>query len=193
MNGALSVYGHVCVLDFDGVITELGIDWGLVKSVVSSIAGFKVLSLAEFFREHFRTELFFRVSNALKPFELGAAMRARPSPCIGSVLKVLKEGCLSLYLASLQCREVLDYFLSKHHLGYYFTEVFSREGFPSKREVFKHLLELWGLPPASFLVIDDSARNITYCRELGMKCLYVRGLKGSQILGLVRGCLYGRY
>ena len=164
----------VLVLDFDGVITFLRIDWGLVRYLASEVAGFEIRSLLDFWRDYFGCEVFFRVSELVEGFEVEAAEVAEPVPEVADLIRKASRAGVKVYVATMQSEASVIRFLKKHGLLACVTDVLSREDLPTKKDMLKHILEIEGVKPEKVVFIDDSEKNIKYCAELGIKCIHVK-------------------
>jgi len=167
----------VVVLDFDGVITFLDVDWGYVRSLASDAAGFEVGSLLDFWRDYFGSELFlfFRVSELVEDFEVEAARVAEPVPEVAELIRVAAGRGIKVYVATMQSEASVIYFLRKHGLLRYVADVLSREDLPTKREMLEHILKTEGVSPEEVVFVDDSERHIEACMELGVRCFHAKG------------------
>jgi len=186
----MNTYGiKVVVLDFDGVITNLSIDWKYVRSVASSTTGFEVRSLLDFWREYFGTELFFRVSKLVENFEFRAVQVAKPIHEVVKLIKYVAGRGVKVYIATMQSKASVNFFLEKYGLLSYVAGILTREDMSSKDEMLRHVLKIEGVKPEEVLFIDDSERNIKLCRELGAICIHVKSDIGS-ITNNLRELLY---
>jgi len=68
----------ILILDFDGVITDLNIDWITVREEVSRRVGFKVESMLEFWEKYFNNELFNLVNEIVERYEFESVIKAKP-------------------------------------------------------------------------------------------------------------------
>ena len=181
----------VVVLDFDGVITFLDVDWGYVRSLASDAAGFEVGSLLDFWRDYFGSELFFRVSELVEDFEVEAARAAEPVPEVAELIREAAGRGIKVYVATMQSEASVIYFLRKHGLLRYVADVLSREDLPTKREMLEHILKTEGVSPEEVVFIDDSERHIRSCRELGIKCFNARS-KIREVTEILRNIIKKR-
>ena len=176
----------VLVLDFDGVITSLDLDWGRVKEEVSRAVGFRIVRLRRFWCEYFGTGLFRRVNELVKRYEVEALGRAEPFPEAASLI-LGACGRARIYIATLQPREPVAEFLERHGLRRCVAGILTREEFPNKKEMLRWVLENEGVEPRHVLFIDDSEDNIEQCRELGINCFHVdRDRAGQNLLEILR-------
>jgi phosphoglycolate phosphatase-like HAD superfamily hydrolase len=110
----------ILILDFDGVITNLNIDWIAVREEVSMSVGFRVESMVEFWERYFDIELFNLANEIVKRYEFERITKAKP---YGDVKTALQSFNGLIYLVSMQSEKILSIFLQKHGLRDYFKEV----------------------------------------------------------------------
>jgi hypothetical protein len=79
------------VLDFDGVITTLDIDWTKVRNEISSALNIEIDSFANFFEKNFGNSEFERVNESLKVREFSAVKRAEPYADVKPALEFIQE------------------------------------------------------------------------------------------------------
>lgn len=163
-------------LDFDGVITTpvLDIDWNAAIRQASAIAGYDVKSLLTFYEKCFGTQLFKKVSDEMEKTELEAVKTAQPAPSIKEFLQKLSEKRIEVYVVSMQTSKAIKWFLEKHALANYFTDVITREMFPTKKAQVETILKRMGISPNQLLFVDDSKANIHKCEELRAVCFYFK-------------------
>jgi len=172
----------VLVLDFDGVITpRINVDWEQVREEASRLAGFRITSLLEFYREFFDTSVFWRVSEFVKEHEISAAKESDLTPCMDELLKRASGSGVKVFIASMQAREPILNFLHKHGLEEYVTSILSREEFPGKWEMIRHILLETQVKPREILYVDDLERNIREGEKLGVKCLFADADKDTLV------------
>jgi HAD superfamily hydrolase (TIGR01509 family) len=162
----------VIALDFDGVMTHLNIDWRKAKEVGSLVAGLRIESLLDFWRVSFGTDIFRRVSDAIKEFEEEAVDSAKPTKAVEFVKEAMKRG-KKVYLVSMQSKPSILKFLSKFNIS--LTGIFSREDFPTKLEMLRRILEIEEIKPSELVFVDDLGRNLDECGKLGVICVHARG------------------
>lgn len=172
------------MLDFDGVITSLNIDWFKVLEEVSMIIGFKVKSLLDFWEEYFGTREFHLVNEIVEKYELEEVLRVKP---FDDVKIVLENFHGSIYLASMQSEKALKLFLEKNCLDVYFREVLGRNRFKSKVEQLKYIL--MKERDGEVIFVDDSKRNILKCQSLGVKCILIDRKRGDNLINLVNSVI----
>jgi HAD superfamily hydrolase (TIGR01509 family) len=162
----------IVALDFDGVITNLNINWKSAIRLASTIAGYDVKSLLTFFEASAGKPIFQTVSKGIEKLELEALKNAKLMPLITDFLQKISEMHIDVYIVSMQSAGVVKKFLGDHGLTGYFKDVITREICPSKKAQVACLLDNSGVRPDEVLLVDDLARNISKCRELGVKCYH---------------------
>jgi beta-phosphoglucomutase-like phosphatase (HAD superfamily) len=181
-------------LDFDGVITNLDVDWKAAIRQASVIVGYDIKSLLTFYEASQGKPIFHTVSREMEKLELQALKNAQLTPFIEDFLQKICEKQIGMYVVSMQSAQVVKMFLRQHELTGYFRKIITRERCPSKKSQIKHIIEETGIHPSEILLIDDSKRNITSCQELGIMCFHFtrqqepRKIKDlwSSILNLVK-------
>jgi phosphoglycolate phosphatase-like HAD superfamily hydrolase len=159
-------------LDFDGVITNLDIDWNAAIRQASEIAGYDVKSLLLFYENCFGTPFFQIVSSEMEKIELEAIRRSQVLPFVKESLQKLSEKQVEVYIVSMQSFRVVKEFLDQHGLTSFFKDIITRERAPSKKAQIECLLKETGNIPNQIMLIDDSKRNINTCNELGVICFH---------------------
>ena len=169
--------GRVLVLDFDGVVTRLEIDWSYVRAKVSETIGRRVDSLNAFWEESFGSSLFRKASALVEEYELQAVSKSR---AYEDVRQALKSFDGPVYLASMQSGKAIDVFLNKHFLRRFFKEVLGRERFGSKERQLLYIIagEDEG---AEIVLVDDSKRNLEMCNKLGIRCILLDRRAGGSL------------
>jgi len=162
----------VIALDFDGVVTNLNIDWHAAIRLASTIVGYDIKSLLTFYEAKYGTPIFQTVSKRIEQLELEALKEAKLTPFIREFLQKLSEMHIETYVVSMQSALVVKKFLSEHDLTSYFKDIVTRERYPSKTAQVTRVLEKSGVCPDQVLLVDDSARNISKCKELGVICFH---------------------
>ena len=162
----------IVALDFDGVVTNLDIDWHSAIRLASAIAGYDVKSLLTFFEASEGKPIFQTVSTEIEKLELEALKNVEVTPFITEFLQKISEKHIDAYIVSMQSARVVKKFLDEHGLTRYFRDVITRERCPSKKAQVMCLLDNSGVRADEVLLVDDSARNISKCQELGVKCFH---------------------
>jgi beta-phosphoglucomutase-like phosphatase (HAD superfamily) len=170
----------IVALDFDGVVSNLDIDWNSAIRLASAIAGCEVKSLLTFFDASEGKPIFQTVSREIEKLELEALKRAELTPFITDFLQKISERHIDMYIVSMQTGRVVKKYLDKHGLTRYFKDVVTRERCPSKKAQVKCVLDNSGVRADEVLLVDDSARNISKCRELGVKCFHFARQQNSR-------------
>ena len=172
----------VLILDFDGVITDLNVNWKLVKSELSQHFGYEIQNLAIFWKESFGTEVFNEASRLVEKYELKALSKARPYDDVEPFLKSFNG---RKYIASLQSQKVLDLFLEKYDLKRYFTQVLGRDNFGCKRRQLEYIIEREKDELKGIIFIDDSLTHILECENLRVHKILFQREKGMTLLDLL--------
>lgn len=167
-------------LDFDGVVTNLNIDWHYAIRLASAVAGCDVKSLLTFFEASEGKPIFQTVSRQIEKLELEALENAELTPFIIEFLQKISERHVNMYIVSMQSAKVVKKFLGEHELTHFFKDVITRERCPSKKAQVKCLLGNLGVRADEVLLVDDSARNVSNCRELGVKCFHFTRQQNSR-------------
>jgi HAD superfamily hydrolase (TIGR01509 family) len=170
----------VIALDFDGVVTNLNINWQAAIRTASTIVGYDIKSLLTFYETSYGKPIFQKVSKRIEQLELEALKDAKLKPFIKEFLQQLSERRIEMYVVSMQSALVVKKFLSEHDLNSYFKDIVTRETYPSKNTQVTNVLEKSGISPSQVLLVDDSARNISKCKELGVICFHFASHKNSQ-------------
>ena len=166
--------------DFDGVITNLSIDWKDAIRKASQIAGYNVKSLLTFYETCHGTDLFRKVSVEMEKLELEAAKTAQPKPALEDLLRNLKTSQIPLFIVTMQSQKPIHAFLSQHRLSSYFSGIITREDCPNKVAQIQCAAKHAGLHPSQILLVDDHWRNIEKCKELGAVCLQVKTVQSQK-------------
>jgi len=159
-------------LDFDGVITNLDIDWNAAIRQASSIAGQDIKSLLTFYEKYFGTSIFQKVSSEMEKIELEASRKAQVLPSVKGFLRKLSQQKVEAYVVSMQSFMVVKGFLDQHELTEFFKGIITRERCPSKKAQVEYILKETRNSPEQILLVDDSRRNINLCKELNVICFY---------------------
>ena len=102
----------IIALDFDGVVTNLNIDWKSAIGLASAIAGYDVKSLLTFFEASEGKPIFQTVSREIEKLELEALKNAELTPFVKDFLQKISEMHIDLYIFSMQSAVVVKKFLS---------------------------------------------------------------------------------
>lgn len=170
----------IIALDFDGVITNLNIDWHYAIRLASAIAGYDVKRLLTFFEASEGKPIFQTVSKEIEKLELEALKNAKLTPFIAEFLQKISEMHVKVYIVSMQSTQVVKKFLDKHKLTRYVRDVITRERCPSKQAQVACVLQNSSVRADEVLLVDDSARNISKCQKLGVKCFYFARQQNSR-------------
>lgn len=163
---------RVVALDFDGVITNLDIDWNSAIRSASKIAGYDVKSLLTFYEVTHGSPVFQKVSREMEKLEMDAVKSAEPTPFAKEFLEKISKDGTETYMVSMQSAPAVEKFLHQHDLICYFKEILTRERFPTKKAEIEYILEKSRVSPTEVLLVDDSERNVTSCKRLGIRCFH---------------------
>jgi len=176
----------VLLVDFDGVITSLDIDWSRVRERISELVGEPVESVTLLLRRLWGTRLYWQVSRVIEDFELEALTRAEPLPGSVEGLNYAKGLGLKIYIASLQAESVIRGFLHAWKLENLVDAIFSREYTPWKTVMALSASLLEGVKMADMVFIDDNERNLREVASLGVWAVDVKGF--SSLYDALRAC-----
>jgi phosphoglycolate phosphatase-like HAD superfamily hydrolase len=171
----------VLILDFDGVITTLNIDWITVREEVSKSVGFRVESMLEFWERYFNTELFNLANKIVEKYEFESIMKAKPYDDVKVALQSFNG---LIYIASMQTEKILNIFLQKHGLKDYFKEVLGREKFGSKLRQVRYIIDKES-NARRIIFVDNSRRNILSCQALGIEYILFNRRAGDNLIQLI--------
>lgn len=172
------------ILDFDGVITRLNIDWDKLRSLVASKTGLKLNSFLAFFEENYGTKQYDIVHEIVTEHEVKSIEHSEPYEDIYEFLETISM-YYPVFIASMQSEKSIKLFLEKYSLIKYFSEILGRDRFGSKRKQLEYLISKIGLPNQCIFFIDDLWRNIKVCEEIGIKCMHLDRKEGS-LLELIK-------
>jgi len=167
------------ILDFDGVITRLNIDWSKLRAIVAEKTGLPINSFLDFFEEYYGTKEFALVHRLVEDYEVEAVLNSEPYKDAVEFLKSTVQ--YNVYIASMQSEKSINLFLQKHSLTPFFKEILGRGKFGSKKNQLTYLIKKLGLPKSCIFFIDDSLRNIKTCRELGIQCIHLNRRKNTTL------------
>jgi FMN phosphatase YigB (HAD superfamily) len=170
----------IIALDFDGVVTNLNIDWNSAIRLASAIAGYDVKSLLTFFEASEGKPIFQTVSRQIEKLELEALKNAELTPFITDFLQKISEMHIDVYIVSMQSARVVKKFLGEHGLTRYFRDIITRERCPSKKAQVTCLLDNSGVRADEVLLVDDLLRNISKCQELGVRFFHFARQQNSR-------------
>ena len=171
----------VLILDFDGVITDLDIDWELVYKEVSKLAGYSVDGLLTFWENCYGTELFNSSSKIIEEHELEAISRAILYDDIKPVFESFKG---PIYIASMQSQKALEAFLNKHNLKLYIKEALGRDNFGTKRQQIQYIINK-EQGYKDFIFVDDLPRNKDDCSDLDIHFILFNRKKRDNLVKIV--------
>lgn len=165
-----TIANYALVLDFDGVITKLDINWRGLREELSRYLGIKVASINKLFEETYGTQTFWLAHEFVERRELEAV---KTSELNNEIKNLITSFPGAKYIATLQSEKAVMKFLEGHGLLGIFREVLGRPRFASKEHELKYIINIIGTNKIIF--IDDSRQNIETCERLGIKyCIHVR-------------------
>ena len=179
-NGAVFPKIKVVALDFDGVITNLNVNWDAALHLASTAAGYNIENLIPFYEATYGTPVFQKASKLIEQLELEALKDAELAPYTVEFLEKLAELKVAIYIVSMQSMHVVKQFLNKHGLSAYISDVVTRDKCPSKKAQVLYVLEKSRVRPEQVLLVDDSAGNITNCKVLGISCFHFEKQQNPQ-------------
>ena len=172
------------ILDFDGVITRLNVDWSKLKARVIEKTGLTINSFLDFFEENYGKKQYTTVHKLLEEQEVEAIINSEPYRDAVEFLESTTQ--YNVYIASMQSEKSINLFLQKHSLTRFFREILGRDKFGSKKNQLTYLIKKLGIPKTCIFFIDDSQKNIKACKELGIQCIHLDRRKNTtltEILG----------
>jgi len=161
----------VLILDFDGVLACVRVDWGYVRGRLSEVLGFRVASILKLLRESYGTPTHRVVSEFVKHFEEAGLRGSKPTSFATTYLPKAFEAGLRAYVATMQESGTAEEFLRRWGLRRYLTGVLGRESFSCKAEMVRHILRVEGVSGREVFMIDDSLRNVAEASGLGVRCV----------------------
>ena len=160
---------YVLVLDFDGVITRLNIDWRSLREELSEYLGIKIVSINKLFEETYGTPTFWLAHEFVERREL---LAVETSVLNEEVANLIVSFPGIKYVATLQSERAVVKFLEKHGL-LLFKEILGRPRFASKEQELRYILNT--IEPEKIIFIDDSRQNIEICKKLEIKyCIHMK-------------------
>lgn len=172
MDNSLKTQIKAVALDFDGVITNLDVNWHAVIRQASKIVGHDIKSLILFYENNFGSPIFQKVSVEMEKIELTGIRNAEVAPFFEEFLQQLSKRQIQIYIVSMQSFKVIKTFLDQHGLVSYFNGVITREKCPSKAAQVQFISKQADINLNEILLVDDSKRNINNCKALGAACFY---------------------
>jgi len=159
-------------LDFDGVMTNLDLDWKVAIHQASEIAGYDIKSLITFYEKCFGTPLFQEISDKVEKLEMQALKTSSILPHVKETIEKLAQRKVDLFIVSMQSYLVIKKFLDQNGLAGYFKDIITREKYPDKKAQVEYVLKTYNVNPSQLLFVDDSKRNLELCSELGISCFH---------------------
>lgn len=175
---------NIIVLDFDGVITRLDIDWNHVIRETSRVIGFEIQSLHSFFESYYGSPLYEAAHEFVKDYEIRAVCESKLFPDVELALGLIKGRA---YLTSMQANEALRLFITRNRLGKYFKKILGRDKFGSKRRQLEYIVQEIGFDGRSLIrYVDDLERNCRMAEELGLKAIHLRRGENNELYKIVK-------
>ncbi|AET33369.1 hypothetical protein P186_1968 [Pyrobaculum ferrireducens] len=172
---------RVVVLDFDGVIARLDVDWASLRRAVRDRLGLDVRSINEAFRELCGTPFFFALHEFVEAYEVESAARAGVFP---DVAHFLEKWSGVAAIASMQSERAIRLALSLSGLDEAFSEIAARPRFCSKEAELRHFAEKYGADKIIF--VDDRYDNVEVCRKIGIAgCVRLDRRRGDTLSALL--------
>ena len=150
-------------LDFDGVITNLDVDWNAVIRRASQIVGQDIKSLITFYENNHGTPIFQKVSVEMEKIELQAIKTAQPKPHIEDFLQKLKEKQVPVYIVSMQSLKPIKTFLDQHCLASYFNGIITEKTAPANQHnwnTFQNKQELAPAKSCLLMMPNETSKNV---------------------------------
>ncbi len=159
------------LLDFDGVLTCLPVDWDEVRREVSKLLSRNVESLRKLFKELFGTHLFDVVSSLVESREFEALRDAPLNTDLVALIREAKERGLKVFIVTHQSSRVVATFLRKFRLEDVVDGILTRDVNPEKRCLIEILINTRACRRSRTVLLDDSPRNVDECRRTGIVTL----------------------
>lgn len=174
----------VIVLDFDGVLTRLDVDWADVKTKFHMTFGIDVQEISDFWQRNPGPDLFLEASHFVEKFELEAVQEA---PLYPDVKRLFEWFDGTTYIASMQSRTCILRFLDRFSLESRIQRVLAREEFGTKQEELKHILAKE--KGNRMIFVDNSLSNVKLARESGMASILFDRASGADLSNLLKSYL----
>lgn len=176
----------VFIFDFDGIITDLKVDWSRVRGEINERLGIKVTSILDFFEKSWQTPEFQTVSSLVEEFEMQAAAAAQPFEDVKPTLEYLKGSGTRCYVASMQSIRAVEFFEKKYDIMQFFRKSLGREDGGSKKGELQIIASIESEVSKNRIVfIDDNKKHMEPCKELGMNCFLFNRLRDKKTLNEV--------
>lgn len=161
----------IAVLDFDGVVTRLDLDWKKIREEVSKAVGREISSLNEYFRESYGTEDFMIAHSIVEKYELEAVEIAKP---FEDALMLLNSFPQPIIISTMQSEKAVWKFLFLNNLERTVSAVLGRPRFGSKSDELKWIRENGAFREMRVLFIDDSVQNVKDCLNYDFFCIWIK-------------------
>jgi beta-phosphoglucomutase-like phosphatase (HAD superfamily) len=167
----------ILLVDFDGVLAKLDVNWNEVKARVSRELGIPVESLTMLLRQVWGTELYWKISRIIEEYELKALPRAKPLHGSIEGLYYAKGLRLKVYIASFQSESVIRGFLQAWKLDSIIEGIYSREFAPWKAVMTLAVAAVEKVSPAAILFVDDNEHNLREVEAVGARTINPNGFR----------------
>jgi phosphoglycolate phosphatase-like HAD superfamily hydrolase len=172
----------VLILDLDGVITDLDIDWRLVSKRTSEIAGHDIEDVITFLEDSYGTEMFDLSSKILEEQELKVIHKAQLFDDVKPAIKSFKG---PVYIASMQSEKALNIFLDRYNLRPYLREALSRDNFGAKRRQLKYIIEKES-DNNNFVLVDNRQEYRDDCNYLNVLFILFDRKRRDNLIKIVK-------
>lgn len=169
------------LLDFDGVITNINIDWDSLRKIISAKLGFPISSFNHFFQHNFNSLEFDRVDKIVEQYELQAIKQSKPFDDVNSFLEHISY---PKFIVSMQSEKALLLFLKKYNLINYFIKIYGRHNFGSKKNQICNILS-FTRDFDEIILIDDSHENCLMASRMGLSTINFNRKNGNSLESLV--------
>ena len=176
---------RVLLVDFDGVIARLPVDWATVREALGGIVGRRVESILALLEELWPGSLYWEASRLIELFELEALPRATLQPGAREGLSLASKRARRVYIASLQSEAAIRGFLEAWGLEGFVDGILSRDTCPDKTCMIMEAAALEAVAPASIVLLDDNPANAARASRAGAGFVRVSPEAGLTLLDAV--------
>ena len=174
------------IFDFDGTLTLLPVPYDEVLKKANEILGGEVLSTLLMSEVYEKTrgapEKRRRILELMKEEELKAVEKAEFDEELVPLLELLRSKGFKVALVTMQCREAVLKYFSKHGLLRYFDAILTREDSVSRSEQISVLLRKF--KPSIAVVVGDRTEDVEAGKE--NECLTIGMSKSGRRRKLLR-------
>ncbi len=171
----------ILILDLDGVITDLDIDWRIVYKRTSEIAGHDIEDIITFLEDCYGTVMFDLYSKIIEEQELKVIHKAQLFDDVKPAIKSFKG---PVYIASMQSEKALNIFIDKYNLRPYLREVLPRDNFGAKRRQLKYIIDKES-DKNNFVLVDDRQEYSDDCNYLNILFILFDRKRGDSLIKTV--------